>query len=265
MSRQKGLIRLEGNLDGISFYKSGGNYLARMANGPSKGKIENDPAFVRVKENNQEFGGAASVGKAFRNAFAEMVRNMGDRYFSARLTQLFRKICSRGAGARGERTISLSDHLDMLDNVEFNKTKPFNSVCNAPYTVSANANRNEVTVDIPDLTPSVYISAPSAATHFKVIASIGSISNYEFDAVNKTYAPLIPEMNALSASASGAVLPLQGVGPYVANLVVSFPGSPLMPADVVVVVTLGIEFYQQVNSVDYLLGQSNAMKIIATL
>jgi len=72
-------------------------------------------------------------------------------------------------------------------------------------------------------------------------------------------------MNALDASASGAVLSLQGPSTYVTSLVVSFSGVPVIPVDAVVVVALGIEFYQQINGVDYLLGQSNAMKIIAAL
>ena len=59
MSKQKGLIKLEGNIGGISFYVSDGEYLARMANGPSKERIANDPAFKRTRENNKEFGGSA--------------------------------------------------------------------------------------------------------------------------------------------------------------------------------------------------------------
>ena len=57
MSRQTGLIKLTGNIGGISFYKLGGEDLARVANGPSKERIEKDPSFVRTRENNMEFGG----------------------------------------------------------------------------------------------------------------------------------------------------------------------------------------------------------------
>jgi len=266
MSRQKGLIRLEGNLDGIAFYKSGGDYLARMANGPSKSKIQNDPAYVRTRENNQEFGGAATVGKAFRTAFAEMVRTMGDRYFSARLTQLFKKVCVGGTGARGQREISASLQPEVLLHVEFNKQRPFGSICNAPFMVSANADRNEVIVDTPNISSNVYVAAPSTATHFRITAAIGTLSDYSFDLSLHAYVPTSPDFNALGASVSSVSMALHGgLAPQPVNLVANFAGAPVIPVDVAVIVALGIDFYQRVNGVDYLLAQGNAMKVVTVL
>jgi len=66
MSKQMGLIKLKGNIGGISFYKSGGEDLARVANGPSKERIANDATFQRTRENKTEFGGAATAAKALR-------------------------------------------------------------------------------------------------------------------------------------------------------------------------------------------------------
>jgi hypothetical protein len=40
MGRQVGLIKIKGNIGGVSFYKSDGQDLARVANGPSKEKIQ---------------------------------------------------------------------------------------------------------------------------------------------------------------------------------------------------------------------------------
>ena len=49
MGRQVGLIKVSGNIGGVSFYKSNGEDLARVANGPSKDKIQNDDAFIRTR------------------------------------------------------------------------------------------------------------------------------------------------------------------------------------------------------------------------
>lgn len=263
MSKQLGVIRLKGNIGGISFYKSGGEDLARMAGGPEKGRIENDPAFARTRENNREFGGAANTGKAFRTAFAEVTRSMGDRYLSGRLTQLFKKVCSLGGGARGRREISVTSQAALLEHLEFNRNQPLASVLNAPYTVASNAERNEVTVNLPDVAPALYVHAPSGATHFRLVLVAGALSNFGYDSATRTYLPVDAEQNALSASVQSALVSLTGTqSPYSVSLAAAFAGAPTMGADVLVLAGLGILFYQEVNGEGYLLAQGNAMKVV---
>ena len=56
MARQDSIIKLNGTIDGISFYKSKDGHLARKAGGVSKARIASDPAFIRTRENGSEFG-----------------------------------------------------------------------------------------------------------------------------------------------------------------------------------------------------------------
>jgi len=261
MSKQIGIIKLKGNLDGISFYKSDGNALARMANGPDKARIDQDPAYARVRENNNEFSGAASTGKALRMAFAESIRSMADRYLTSRLLKLFKEICSRGVGARGERSIAIASNAFVLRGLEFNRLKPYSSLCTAPYTLTANAGRNEVTLDMDSFAPSIYVGAPSGATHFRITLAIGTISDYAFDAASRKYMPVDEASNGLSAVAYGTTEALNSIGVGY-NLVASLAGSPVIPSGTSVMAAIGIEFFQQVNSVDYLLAQSNGMQIV---
>ena len=88
MSKQKGLIKLEGNIGGISFYSSDGEHLARMANGPSKERISKDPAFKRTRENNMEFGASAKVSKAFRLALATVSAKYGRALFNVKINKV---------------------------------------------------------------------------------------------------------------------------------------------------------------------------------
>ena len=261
MSKQIGLIKLKGNLDGISFYKSDGNALARMANGPDKARIEHDPAYVRTRENNTEFGGAASTGKALRMAFAESIRSMADRYLTGRLLKVFKEICTLGMGARGERTIAIATHASVLRGLEFNRLRPYSSLCTAPYSLQANAARNEVTLDMASFAPSVYVGIPSGATHFRIILAIGTVSDFAYNAVSRKYGPVDGASNGLSAVAYGSTEPLNSTG-VAYHLVASLAGSPVIASDTSVLAAVGIEFFQQVNSVDYLLGQSNGMQIV---
>ena len=47
MARQKGLIKLDGTIGGITFYKSQDGYLAREKGGVDGDRIANDPNFQK--------------------------------------------------------------------------------------------------------------------------------------------------------------------------------------------------------------------------
>ena len=63
MARQRSIIKLDGTIGGITFYKSKDGYLAREKGGVSADRIKNDPAFQRTRENGAEFGRAGKAGK----------------------------------------------------------------------------------------------------------------------------------------------------------------------------------------------------------
>lgn len=65
MAKQKGIIKLDGTIGGITFYKSQDGYLAREKGGVSAEKIATDPAFQRTRENGEEFGRAGKAGKFY--------------------------------------------------------------------------------------------------------------------------------------------------------------------------------------------------------
>ncbi len=67
MARQSGLIKLKGTLDNVSFYKTKDGDLARMKTSVDGDRIANDPAFIRTRENNSEFGSSARSGKLTRD------------------------------------------------------------------------------------------------------------------------------------------------------------------------------------------------------
>lgn len=68
MARQKSIIKLDGTIGGITFYKSQDGYLAREKGGVSADRIKNDPAFQRTLENGLEFGRTGNAGKVLRNS-----------------------------------------------------------------------------------------------------------------------------------------------------------------------------------------------------
>lgn len=262
MGRQVGLIKVSGNIGGISFYKSDGKDLARVANGPSKDKIQNDDNFVRTRENNSEFGGSATAGKSLRLSLATSISTMGDKRITSRLTALFKDICSRSTGTRGQRPITVSTNKTLLENLEFNDKLSFASVFNAPFTFTNNAPRTQGTITVPAFAPQTFIHAPSGATHFRLIGAIGVMSDFVYNVTTQHYEPSDPTLDKLGAVTYGAITALNSAAPVNFSLVVALGGTPTMTASVSVLQCLGIEFYQRVGTVDYLLAQGNCMKVV---
>ena len=262
MSKQTGLIKLKGNIGGISFYRSEGTDLAKTANGPSKERIQSDPAFQRTRENNTEFGASATAAKALRTALVAALQTMSDPRVVSRLTKLFKQVNLKGTGARGQRSIPLSTNRTMLENLEFNNKTSFSSMFNAPYTFTNDADRTEGTITIPNFLPASFIQAPTGATHFRLLEAIGVVSDYVFNPDTLHYEPTDPTLNGLSGIIYSAVTPLIGSAPVTFTLAASLPGTPTLTATVSVVQCIGIEFFQRIGTVDYLLAQGNCMKTV---
>lgn len=261
MSKQKGVIKLEGNLGGISFYVADGKHLARLAGGPSKERIAKDPAFKRTRENNKEFGGSARIAKALRLSMGGLMQTMAGSRLVSKLTALFKAINLKGSGVRGKRPIRASQHKAMLKNLEFNRKVSFSSVFSVPFTMSNVADRNEGVINISGFSPDSTINAPSGATHFKLVSAIGVISDYLHDDGTNTYEPIVPDQDSLGASEYSSILPLdQNIGAL--SLTASLPGSPVIDSECTVIQTLGIEFYQEVDGQYYIFAQDNSMKVV---
>lgn len=263
MSKQTGLIRLKGTIGGVTFYKSEGEDLARIANGPNKERIENDPAYQRTRENNKEFGGSANASKALRTAFSSSLHTMADSKLTSRLTRIFKAINAKGEGIRGQRPVMISANRSMLLNLEFNKKTVFSSIFSAPFTVTPAASRNGVSVEVPAFDPNVYISAPAGATHFRIIVAIGSISDFIYNVSTGHYEPVQPALNSLGSVGYSAYTALASAAPVDFDATLSLPGTPAMEAEVSVLCCLGIEFYQQIGGTNYVLAQGNALKVVS--
>jgi hypothetical protein len=261
MSKQKGIIKLVGNIGGMSFYTSNGEYLARTAGGPTKERIATGSNFVRTRENNAEFGGSAKVGKAFRTALSSVIQTMGGSTLTATLTKLFKAINAKASGVRGQRPIALTANKAQAKGLELNNRISFTSVFNAPYTVTADADRVEITFDIPNFIPMNFINAPAGATGYRVAAAVGWLSDYIYDDGTQGYEPDVPDQNSLGITSYSAIQPLDNVGTAI-NLTAVAPGGLVPKPTISVVACLGIEFYQRVDTVDYILAQGNAMRVV---
>lgn len=247
MAKQKGIIKLDGTIGGITFYKSTQDgYLAREKGGVSGDRIANDPNFQRTRENGDEFGRAGKAGKLLRNSIRAMLQNASDSRMVSRLTQKMVEVIQEDAtNPRGQRNV-IDGEAELLAGFEFNITGKLGTTLYAPYTSTIDRVAGTLAVSIPAFVPLNMIAAPGGSTHFKIV-SAGTEVNFE----NETF---------VVATSETAVLPWDTTATAVINLSNAVTANSTHP----LFLALGIEFYQEVNGQMYPLknGAYNALALV---
>ena len=265
MAKQKGIIKLEGSIGGMTFYERNRKNLVRTTSGPSKERIENDPKFKRVRENMSEFGGAAKVGKSFRMGFVSIIKPMSNVTIVGRITGLMKRINSNSDGVRGQRSFEIVNNKFVLEGFDFNPSKSLDAIFYAPNVgPTLDVNISIATWVIPDFNTSDYMNAPEGATHFRLLLATTVLSDFTYVVDRRVYEPQHPDENEQHGITYSAEIPLGGDVGSDTTLVVDLGfGSPL-PATVGVVNAIGIIFYQEVNSAFYELSSERSL-VIATV
>ncbi len=247
MAKQKGVIKLDGTIGDITFYKSKDGFLAREKGGVSGDRIANDPAFARTRENGAEFGRAGKAGKVLRNAIRNLLQNASDSRMVSRLTtEMLRVVQADATSERGFRNV-IDGEVDLLLGFDFNINGKLSTTLYAPYTAVIDRVAGTLTINVPAFVPVNMIAAPGGATHFKLNSAGAEI---DFEA----------ETFVVDAQSS-AVLPIDAVATAIINLPNAVTAASTHPLFLV----FGIEFYQQVNGQFYSLrnGAFNALSMVA--
>ena len=246
MAKQKGIIKLDGTIGDITFYKSQDGYLAREKGGIPADRIANDPAFQRTRENGAEFGRAGKAGKILRNAIRAMLQNASDSRMVSRLTQKMVEVIQLDAtNPRGQRNV-IDGEAELLQGFEFNISGKLGTTLYAPYTSTIDRVAGTLEASIPSFVPLNMIAAPGGTTHYKIVSA-----GAEVDFENETF---VMDSNA------SAILPWDATATAVLTLTNAVTANSTKP----LFLALGIEFYQQVNGQMYPLknGAYNALALV---
>ena len=263
MARQKGHVKYVGTLGEVRHFKIKGNdgYFAGLKGGPSAEQVKTAPGFIRTRENMSEFAACANAGKSVRIGLSALMKQMTDSQFTGRLTAIMKKInIEDGSEARGQRAVLVSQQPQYLKGLDFNRNISFNGVFSAPFTLTANVDKNESTLNVPAFNPLNFLNIPSGATHFRIINAISVISDFVFNPATGSYEPDEPLLNEISNISYSPYIPVDTVTTLV-DVVATLPNAPTISTNVAVLGSIGIEFYQQVGVNYYLFNAGNAMKI----
>ncbi|WP_134385145.1 hypothetical protein [Flavobacterium psychrophilum] len=263
MAKQKGHIKYVGTLGEVRHFKIKGNegYFAGLKGGPTAEQVKTAPGFIRTRENMSEFAACANAGKSVRIGLSALMKQMTDSQFTGRLTAIMKKInIEDGSEARGQRAVLVSQQPQYLKGLDFNRNISFNGIFSAPFTLTANADRNESTLSVPAFNPLNFLNIPSGATHFRIINALSVISDFVFNPATGAYEPAEPMLNETSNISYSPYTPVDAVTTLI-DVVATLPDAPTITTNVAVLGSIGIEFYQQVGVNYYLFNAGNAMKI----
>jgi len=246
MARQRGVIKLQGTLGDVNFYRSAEGYMARESNPPTAQRIATDPRFARVRENMEEFKKAGKAGKTLRIAVKALLTAVKDNRIAARLTaRMMQVIKADATSTRGQRNV-IDGEATLLKGFDFNRNASMEDTLTAPFTASINRVTGDLTIAVPSFRPDEHLKFPSGATHFKIV-SMGaevdfakevSVTEYKESAMmpcDQTPTPVISQVNQVTPNTT----------------------HPLF-------LLFGFQFYQQVAGLYYPLkaGVFNALKLV---
>lgn len=246
MGRQEGLIKIKGQMGGISFYKTKDGYLARQKNGVSGDRIKTDPAFERIRENGAEFGRANKAGKLLRTSLRTLLINTADHRMTSRLTRELMKVIQADAvNTRGKRNV-MDGETELLTGFDFNAEATLASIMLVRVDMEIQRAAGTMRLTIPDFVPTIMLKYPQGATHFRIIAA-----GAEIDFEQGTSVVDMQNLNEYEIAPTAV-----HIEPITCT-VTAGSSSPLFLA-------MGIEFFQKVNDQLYPLknGAHNALSLV---
>src|SRR5690554_727234 len=249
MARQKGLMKYVGTIGDVRHFKIKGQqgFFAGMVGGPTAEQVKTAPEFERTRENMNEFGGCARAGKSVRTALSALMSKMADSQVTGRLTSVMKKInLEDGTEARGYRKVEISTQRNYLLDFEFDKKLSLSGVFNAPYDVTHTTGRDSADFTVAPFNPADLISAPSGATHFRLINALAVVADFVYNATTGTYEPDDMANNELDIVEYSAYIPLH-TDDAGGTLTAILPGPLTLVVNGTVIQCMGIEFCQEAN------------------
>jgi hypothetical protein len=193
-----------------------------------------------------EFGRAGKAGKVLRKAMRSLLQNAGDSRVASRLTKEMMKVIQADAtSTRGQRNV-IDGETELLQGFDCNIDGKLSTTLFAAFTATINRVGGSLVINIPPFVPADKIIAPAGSTHFR-ISALGADVDFE----NETHTTDLQE---------SPMLPLNNTATVVMNLSCSVSPNSTHP----LFLLLGIQFFQEVNGVQYPLknGAFNALNIV---
>lgn len=237
MAKQIGIIKIEGTIDQLSFYKSGGMFIVRRKGGADATRIKNDPEFERTRENMREFKHIANIGTLLRRAFYPFLVMNSNVGLVGRMMNHFTKIRNLDdKNERGSRNVvsGLATKVgqELLLDFGFNPNVRIRDI----FSGTMEVDKEVGSIAFIDFNPVKQIVFPIQASHLE-FETIRAIFDFE-------------KLNYQASTIEALRIPIQ-------NITQTYSITPTqITLTGIVIQVVKINFYQQVNDQIYVLKQS---------
>ena len=169
MAKNLSLIKIAGEIDGLTFYKTADGHFVRRKGSIERSRILKDANFARTRENMSEFGEVARANKLMRNSFGYLLEKYKDRKLQGRLTsKLFEVLKNDVVSDRGERSIAIGiateGGIAAMKGFDFNARAPLSSVFYNGFTLDTVAS----SLTLQNVMPGRELKFPESATDFNI-------------------------------------------------------------------------------------------------
>jgi hypothetical protein len=176
-------IEFTGSLGKYTAYRMKGSdkIIIRKKGGPTKRQIMTSKNFERLRENMKEFEGVGKAVGAIRSPLKN-VKHLAEHNFSSDLTTVFKEIqLLDPVGARGERSIFLSQHPYMLAGFRLNKKHPFLGIVTGPVSCTFNRETKSAVIQLPGLVKGINLHLPWKHPLYRFSMGLGAVPDITYE------------------------------------------------------------------------------------
>ena len=192
MATLNGDFSFSGKLGNISVYKKQGSSktILRTKGGANKQKIRRAKSFAATRAINTEWTAVTAITRSFREAI-HSVLHVADPDFTGNLNKLFKAIqVAADPNSRDKRPILISSFPFLLEGLNVNQHRYFESVIRHPLAVTINREELSATVTIPELVAGVNFKNPGKEPLYRLVFCFIAIADHHvYQESTKTYQP----------------------------------------------------------------------------
>ena len=245
MAIVKGPIELTGSLSNISFYTRVGSdkVIARTKGGAKKEKIKSSPKFAGFRLQQNEWKGCTSFASTLRFAFGGLHR-VADYNLTSVLNGFAKNLQKTDElGEVGKRAIRLSKYPYTLDGFNFNRNYPLTTVLRVSPYPTIDRETCSAKLIIPRINTEIDLLNVQRLPYFRLVVSLGAVSDVAWMADAKEYWPLVPEVHGVTEVMTGEWLPSENIlAEQTVELAIGEEQRQYFTSDVSLVLSLAVEF-----------------------
>jgi len=199
MSIIKPPFEITGSIRGISFYKQYGSdkVIMRTKGGATRDKIRKSPKFAKLRLHQAEWKGCVKMSGTICNSLF-YVKHLADFNVSSYMNGFSKRLQALDTeNPVGGRKIQLSAYKYLLDEFQLNRMHSFASILRISPAWMIRREAMEANVQLPYINTTIQLVNPYNYPYFRVITSLGIVSDMMLDPEKKIYIPCIQNGNGL--------------------------------------------------------------------